>query len=145
MKLSINDGGRAEAGFKGQAGDCVCRSIAIASELPYIEVYKALSEGTGSQRASKRTGKRASSARNGINTKRKWFKDYMTNIGFKWVATMQIGSGCTVHLRHDELPQGRLVVAVSKHMTSVINGVLNDTYDCSRQGTRCVYGYWIFE
>ena len=23
-----------------------------------------------------------------------------------------------------------------------INGVLNDVFDCSRSGTRCVYGYW---
>jgi len=25
---------------------------------------------------------------------------------------------------------------------AVIDGVINDTYDCSREGTRCVYGYW---
>ena len=55
---------------------------------------------------------------------------------------MQIGSGCTVHLRADELPPGRLVVSVSKHLTAVIDGVIHDTHDCSRRGTRCVYGYW---
>ena len=55
---------------------------------------------------------------------------------------MQIGSGCTVHLRGDELPSGRLVVSVSKHLTAVIYGVIHDTHDCSRGETRCVYGYW---
>jgi hypothetical protein len=55
---------------------------------------------------------------------------------------MQIGSGCTVHLRPKELPAGRLVVSVSKHLTAVIDGVIHDTHDCSRRGTRCVYGYW---
>jgi hypothetical protein len=55
---------------------------------------------------------------------------------------MQIGSGCKVHLRDGELPTGRLVVFVSKHYTAVIDGVIHDTYDPSRAGTRCVYGYF---
>jgi hypothetical protein len=55
---------------------------------------------------------------------------------------MAIGSGCTVHLRDGELPQGRLIVAVSKHIVTVIDGVIRDTHDPSRDGTRCVYGYW---
>lgn len=68
---------------------------------------------------------------------------------------------------------GRLVVQVSKHYTSVIDGVINDTHDPSERGAtiypdgypehklpkeayrmengngwaykpdRCVYGYWI--
>jgi len=138
-----NDGGREAAGYKGKAGDCVCRSIAIAARLPYQEVYDRLAEGNASQRKSKRSkGKRIRSARNGINTTRKWFKDYMLELGFVWTPTMHIGSGCKVHLKADELPSGRLVCNVSKHQVTVIDGVVNDTYDCSRKGTRCVYGYW---
>ncbi len=44
MKFQYNDGGRAAAGYKGRAGDCVCRSIAIVTEMPYQEVYDALNE-----------------------------------------------------------------------------------------------------
>jgi len=55
---------------------------------------------------------------------------------------MAIGSGCTVHLRSEELPKGRLLVKVSGHLTAVIDGVLYDTHDCSRHGMRCVYGYF---
>lgn len=55
---------------------------------------------------------------------------------------MGIGTGCRVHLRADELPVGRIIVAVSKHYAAVVDGVLRDTFDCSREGTRCVYGYW---
>jgi len=142
MKLVINDGGRAAAGFKGTAGDCVARAIAIVSGRPYAEVYARLASGTGTQRASKRTKRRSASARNGINTKRKWFDDYMRELGFVWTPTMQIGQGCKVHLRADELPAGKLIVSVSKHFTAVIDGELHDTYDCSRDGTRCVYGYY---
>lgn len=153
-----DDGGREAAGFKGSAGDCVCRAIAIASGRPYAEVYAALAESNGSQRRSSQTGKRGRTARNGINTGRKWFKDYMAALGFTWVPTMRIGSGCTVRLLRDELPPGRLVVAVSNHYTAVIDGVIRDTHDPSRAtiwyrlGTttpshmshRCVYGYWRF-
>jgi hypothetical protein len=139
-----NDGGRAEAGFKSQAGDCVCRAICITTGRPYGEVYDRLAEGMATQRKTKRSGKNTGkrSASNGVNTTRKWFKDYMAELGFEWVPTMQIGSGCKVHLRKSELPAGRLVVSVSKHMAAVIDGVLYDTHDCSRDGDRCVYGYW---
>lgn len=142
MKFTFHDGGRAAAGFTGKAGDCVCRSIVIAAGLDYQEVYDRLADGNCTQRASKRTGKRPRTAAAGINTGRKWFKDYMESLGFQWTATMKVGSGCTVHLRDGELPDGRLVVAVSKHMTAVIDGVIHDTHDPSRGGTRCVYGYW---
>ena len=136
-----NDGGRAAAGYKGKTGDCVTRAIVIASGLPYAEVYEALAKGTGSQPAGKR-GKRPASASNGINVKRKWFKDYMASIGFVWTPTMSIGTGCKVHLNADELPAGRLVVSVSNHYTTMIDGVIQDTWNPDRGGTRCVYGYW---
>ena len=137
-----NDGGREAAGYKGEAGDCVCRSIAIAAQLPYQQVYDRLAEGNAKQRKSKRTGKQSRSARDGIYTTRKWFKDYMVELGFVWAPTMQIGSGCQVHLKADELPSERLVCNLSKHLAAVIDGVVHDTHDCSRNGTRCVYGYW---
>ena len=150
MKYVYDDGGRAAAGFRGKAGDCVARSIAIASGKHYTEVYDALAAGMGSQRKATK----GRSARNGVSTSRKWFKNYMASLGFKWVPTMGIGTGCKVHLRADELPAGRLVVAVSKHYTAVIDGAIHDTHDPQRlafgtssdaediQGTRCVYGYW---
>ena len=140
--FTFNDGGREAAGYKGKAGDCVCRAIAIAAQLSYQEVYDRLAEGNATQRKSKHSGKRSRSARNGIDTTRKWFKNYMLELGFVWTSTMQIGSGCKVHLKADELPSGRLVCNVSNHQVAVINGVINDTYDCSRGGKRCVYGYW---
>jgi hypothetical protein len=35
MKFQFSDGGRVAAGYKGSAGDCVVRSVAIATGLPY--------------------------------------------------------------------------------------------------------------
>lgn len=142
-QFKYNDGGRAEAGLKGKAGDCVCRAIAIATGIPYAEVHEALSKGNASQRLSKRqTKKRGETADRGINVNRKWFKNYMASLGFEWKATMLIGQGCKVHLKADELPSGTIICNVSKHFTCVIDGVINDTHDPSRGGNRCVYGYY---
>jgi hypothetical protein len=138
MKFHFNDGGRIAAGYKGSAGDCVVRSVAIATGLPYQEIYDLVNKLS----ARERTGKRkrgTSNARTGVHKSAiKWL---MESLGWKWTPTMQIGSGCTVHLRADELPSGRLVVSVSKHLTAVVDGVIHDTHDCSPRGTRCVYGY----
>ena len=130
------DGGRGAAGYRGHAGDCVARSIAIAAALPYQSVYDALN---AAAKAEKARG-RPSSARNGMA--RPTIRRFMRELGWQWVPTMSIGSGTTVHLCADELPRGRLVVSCSKHVTAVIDGVIHDTHDPSRGGTRCVYGYW---
>jgi hypothetical protein len=145
MPFVQNDGGRKVAGFNKSAGDCVCRAIAIAAALPYGEVWDRLSDGNGSQRRSKGRAARGFTADKGILIRRKWFRDYMASLGFVWHSCMSIGSGCKVHLALGELPMGRLVVQVSKHSTTVIDGVIHDTYDPSRAGTRCVYGYWKLE
>jgi hypothetical protein len=164
----FDDGGRKTARFRGDAGDCVVRAVAIATEQPYAEVYAALSDGQRTQRRTKRSRTKSSSARDGVSVRRKWFKDYMASIGWTWTPTMLIGSGCKVHLVAEELPSGRLVVSVSKHFTAMIDGVIHDTFDprrevhainpnhggplkpgerrningiCSIQ-RRCVYGYW---
>ena len=133
MPWAADDGGRAAAGRAADAGDCVARSIAIATELPYQTVYAdlaALSAAAGGKR----------SARDGVV--RKIYTRYLTGLGWTWTPTMAIGSGCTVHLRVGELPTGRLVVSLSKHMTAVVDGFVHDTYDPGRDGSRCVYGYW---
>ena len=133
-----NDGGRSNY-FSGKAsGDCVTRAVAIASGMDYKEVYKTFAKLNASRGVAK-------SARNGVYTKTKAFKDTMREWGFKWIPTMGIGTGCKVHLKADELPKGRIVASCSRHYSSVIDGVINDTYDPSREGTRAVYGYWIYE
>jgi hypothetical protein len=38
--------------------------------------------------------------------------------------------------------EGRYLLSLSRHITALIDGVVHDTYDPSREGKRCVYGYW---
>ena len=125
-----NDGGRKAAEFKGHVGDCVVRSIAIVGALDYRKVYDDLKVVMG----------KGKSPRKGVP--KKVYKEYLAALGWAWTPTMAIGSGCQVHLRSDELPKGRLLVSPSRHLTAVIDGQIHDTHDPSRDGTRCVYGYY---
>lgn len=137
-----DDGGRADAGFKGTTGDCVCRAIAIAACLPYQKVYDDLAELGKKERKSKRR-RYKSHPRTGVY--RVTYQKYLETLGFRWVPTMRVGQGCRVHLRRSELPNGRLVVRLSKHLTAVVDGAIRDTHNPSRDGERCVYGYFIKE
>lgn len=134
-----NDGGRAAAGFKGEAGDCACRAIAIAAQIPYAEAYELINRFGAMERLSKNRRSK-SSARTGVY--QPTMRRIMDSLGFVWVPTMGIGTGCKTHLVADELPAGRVICSVSKHYVAVVDGVIHDTYDPSREGTRCVYGYW---
>ena len=148
MQFQFNEGGRKKAGRKGSAGDCVCRAIAIATGLPYTEVYADLNTAAEAERP--RRGKRSSS-RTGVNMPT--IRRYLAARGWVWTPTMGIGTGCKVHLADGELPGGTLIVSVSRHLTAVIDGVIHDTHDPQRStlilengkqriAGRCVYGYW---
>lgn len=101
MNFIYDDGGRSAAGYKGFTGDCACRAAAIATQRPYQEIYDLINELAKSERTGKRKHKK-SNARTGVyqNT----FIKVMSHYGFKWIATMRIGQGCTTHLRSEELP-----------------------------------------
>lgn len=142
MTWIYDDGGREDAGFVGTTGDCVTRAIAIATGRDYREVYDALHD-LARERAKTARRKRHGSPRNGVH--RNVYEPYLVALGWRWAPTMQIGSGCTVHLRADELPRGRVIVALSRHLSAVIDGVVHDNHDPSRDGTRCVYGYYTLE
>jgi hypothetical protein len=102
-------------------------------------VYDALNALGKQERISKRKRGR-SQARTGVY--KETIKAYLLSLGWQWTPTMRIGQGCRVHLRANELPTGGLIVVVSRHLTAVIDGVIHDTADPSRNGTRCVYGYY---
>ena len=143
LPFVFDDGGRKASGRDGKAGDCVTRAIAIASGRPYEEVWQAIASIMAEMpKTRKRRVAGQRSANNGVYVTSVLFKRYMEGLGFEWTPTMTIGSGCRVHLRAGELPTGKLVVSVSKHYCAVIDGTLRDTGDCTRNGERCVYGYW---
>ena len=142
MMYVHNDGGRAAAGFTGKTSDCAVRAIAIATESDYREVYGEINLIGLREPQRKRKGRAAHRSDSRLGVWRDTMDRYFASIGWEWVPTMEFGKGCSVHLREDELPTGRIVVRLSRHYAAVIDGVLHDNHDSSRDGTRCVYGYW---
>ena len=148
MNFRFNDGGREQCGYKGSAGDCVTRAIAIVTGKTYSEVYDrmffeirkfaATKRSTAAKRAGR--GRAGTTPRNGIS-KKVYHKYLIEEIGMIWTPTMQIGQGCKVHLTEHELPSGKLIVQIARHLTTVIDGVIHDTRNCSG---KCVYGYYSF-
>jgi hypothetical protein len=147
IKFTYNDGGRKEAGYKGKAGDCVTRSIAIVTGLPYKKVYNDLRLANIDYMNKRRTKVARKLQKSGTSVRDGAYNDvyrpYLKSLGYEFVPTMSIGSGCRVHLRTEELPKGRIIARLSRHLCAVIDGVVHDTYDPSRKGKRCVYGYFI--
>ncbi len=140
MEWKYADGGRLEWGRSvNGVGDCACRALALVTLEPYPVIYDLINKYAEYERTgSRKKGK--SSARNGVY--KQTMHKVCAELGLKWFPTMGIGTGCKVHLRDGELPFGRLVCAVSKHYVAVIDNVIYDRFDPSRNGTRCVYGYW---
>ena len=131
MKVKYDDGGRSKYFAASKVGDCVTRAVAIVTQQDYKEVYDVIHDIVGY------------SPRNGV--RKKDVKKVMAAFGGKWHSCMTIGSGCKTHLEDGEIPMhGRIVCSVSKHLVAVIDGVIHDTFDASRNGNRCVYGYWEF-
>lgn len=132
MEWVYDDGGRSKYFKAEHVGDCVCRAIAIGNDKDYKEVYDLINHTPNKRKKC--------DARNGVH--KSISRKILNDLGWTWHPTMTVGSGCKVHLRREELPSGTLIVKVSKHLTCVKDGVIHDTYDCSRNGTRCVYGYY---
>lgn len=147
QQMVVSDGGRSKYFDATNVGDCVTRAIVHATGLDYKEVYDGLhalmkeANFKGIPKTAKKLLKLSDSPRNGVS--KYIYKEYLESLGWKWIPTMSIGSGCKVHLRGDELPKGKLIVRVSKHLVAMIDGVIFDTGDCSRKGERCVYGYFM--
>lgn len=139
IAFCYNDGGRKAAGYKGKTGDCATRAIAIATGLPYQEIYDKINVIAKTEKVTKRK-RGISNARKGVY--RQTVDKIMLGLGWKWRPTMLVGQGCKVHLKANELPLGKILCLVSRHYVAVIDGVIHDTTDCSRNGTRCVYGYF---
>jgi len=147
-----DDGGREASGIanaarrKDRTGDCVTRAIAIATGKPYREVHDALTvasvrhiysdEGKHGKYWRRHGGVCTYDPDHGCSDE--VWRPYLESLGWKEVLT----EDQKVRLRADELPHGRLVVSIRRHLVAVIDGVIHDTYDSGGAGRVRVKGYW---
>ena len=148
MEFNYNRGGYTR-GSGLNRGDCVPRAITIATELPYQIVFDELqrrqTEWRIKSNSKKAYNKKPHRNKCYMGTYKEAYKPYLEELGWTWVPKMFIGQGFKTYLRKEDLPPGRLIVSVRRHLTSVIDGVLNDTWDCSQDGNKGVYGYYYKE
>ena len=127
MKYQYNDGGRVAAGYKGKAGDCAARALAILLDTDYEWAYKLIAE------TNKDFGY-AKSARNGIH--KEVLHRVMHELGYVWHQAPKFTGR---KARCSDLPKGRYIARQAHHYVAVIDGVPHDTWDSS---DKMVYGYW---
>ena len=123
--FAFDDGGRKAAGYKGSAGDCVVRAMAILTGIDYQQCYDELAEGNSKQtrvRASDR-GKR--SARNGVY--RTAFAPVFKQHGLEKVKLPK-GPRPTITEAHAQY--GNCIISTRKHLFAIIDGAVRDTWDC---------------
>jgi hypothetical protein len=128
MPYQFNDGGRALAGYKGSAGDCGARAIAIAIGMDYKTAYELLAD------ANKKAGK-PKSARNGIS--KEIYSDVLKGLGWIWVSAPKFEGR---KARCSDMYLGTVIARQAGHFVAVIDGIPQDTWDCSH---KMVYGFWV--
>ena len=123
-----NDGGRSKY-YKGKAGDCVCRAIAIVTGLDYKEVFDDLKYYTGQN------------PNRGIKSHSKGLRQYMSLLGFRYGIAPPATTLC-----EGKLPsKGKLVCIDKSHAIAVIDGVVYDSFDSrfKYKKPRVIVGYFI--
>lgn len=117
-KLEFNKINVSSADIKGNvAGNCVARAISLTAGLPYHQVAKDINECLSNARMNDRF-----SASWGVPTDNFRVQNLLKELGFKKVHGYE-----GVHL--DDLPPGKWMVQVHRHMTVVKGGKIHDTWD----------------
>ena len=128
LGYEYDDGGRRDAGYKGDTGDCVVRAIAIASGAPYQDVYDAMAQAMcrHGYRASGNAygqGKRHS---RGQRPARQVQTDVMAEYGFEKV---KLPKGPKPTYEEAHARYGDCIVSTTKHVCALVGGALRDTSD----------------
>lgn len=141
LGFNYNDGGRKEAGYKGDAGDCVTRAISIATGNGYEVTRKDLMRVTegfkGKSRSKVAKRVKSNSVRNGVF--KEIYRPYLEAIGWKRVGLQKFGDPKRYYMTTDDLPMGTVIVEMRKHLVTVIDHVVKDTWD-SRVSQKWVDG-----
>ena len=128
---TFDDGGRADAGYKGSTGDCVTRAIAIITGQPYKSVYKTMAA------AMKENGYSASGNAYATNKRKAPRKRGQKNAKAVQAMVMQGYGLVKVKLPKGPRPTyteasavyGNCIVSTTRHLCAIVDGKVRDTFD----------------
>ena len=115
--------------------DCVKRSIAISTGIPYLEVQKGLND------HKKITGVKTFYD----NPNPRSYMEKVLGVPCVRASKKPNGEHITVEEFANSHPIGRYVISVSGHWTTCIDGIIYDTWDCSKEGVLSYYDITRFE
>jgi hypothetical protein len=141
--FNYNDGGRQAAlletcdadKYFGKVGDCVARAISILVNKPYAQVWADIAAINKKQR-------RHNTANKGVKCSSVGFKMYIDSLNLTYV-NLRDKNGFRPMVKDIVIPQGRVMLDLVGHAVTFIDGVMNDTFDCSPAGRALICGYWI--
>lgn len=126
---TYDDGGRSDAGFKGDTGDCAVRAIAILTRTPYADVYERMAacmriagygaSGNAYRQRPRRDLKPAISARDLQNLVKTSYGLHRVKLGHGPRPTYS--EGWALH--------GDCLVGTARHVAAIVDGDLRDTFD----------------
>jgi len=116
IQFQYNDGGRSQHYSRKSEGDCVVRAISIALGQDYRKTYLALIE------EAKKTGD--------FPNHRAVYERYLKSHGWVRQRTVRTAKGRKIRLRGWNAPGITALVHTTSHLTAVVNGVVNDIWDC---------------
>ena len=133
LRYVYDDGGRKDAGFKGDTGDCAVRAIAIVSGRPYIEVYRTMAaemkaagySASGNAYAT-RENKRKAPRKRGQLTAVKVQEKVMRMFGLEKV---KLPAGAKPTFAEAHATHGNCVARTAKHVAALKDGALRDLWD----------------
>lgn len=126
---ACDDGGRSDAGFRGDTGDCAVRAIAILTRTPYAVVYRRMAacmraagyaaSGNAYRQRPRHGLKPAISARN--------LQDLVkTSFG---LSRVMLPRGPRPTYSEAWVLHGDCIVGTAKHVCAIVDGDLRDTFD----------------
>lgn len=124
MKYRYNDGGQIRA---LKSGYCATRALCIAAGISWQDAENLLKD------FSKKGKKGNAAISSGVY--KEDFDAAISTLGYKWQAAPKFQGR---KARAADL-EGVVIARQAKHFTAVIDGVVNDIWDCSH---KMVYGYW---
>ena len=126
---AYDDGGRADAGFRGSTGDCVVRAIAIVTGTPYVDAYRRMAA------SMRRAGYSATG--NAYRQKRK--PGFRPSLPAFKVQELVIASYGLRRLKQPRSTRptyteahalhGDCLVGTVKHISAILDGNLRDIFD----------------